>query len=154
MHEPEVADRPQRESIVRSSDAYAEWHFAEATRVGDTIWVSGQVGYDARGEISTDAAEQARVAFENLAETLRLAGADLDDIVELRTYHVDMADIDGFRIAKDRVITVPYPSWTLIGVQALSVPAIRVEISAVAVLGSGQRATELWADAKTPSEDA
>jgi len=41
MREPQITDRPQRESIVRSNEAYEAWHFAEATRVGDTVWVSG-----------------------------------------------------------------------------------------------------------------
>jgi len=141
----------QRESIIRSKEAYESWHFAEATRVGDTVWVSGQVGYDLQGEISADPREQARVAFENLAETLRIAGADLRDIVELKTYHADMADIDGFRSAKDHVITAPYPSWTVIGVQSLAVPAIRVEICAVAIVGSGRSATTLGAGIRTRS---
>lgn len=131
-----------RESIVRNEATYDEWHFAEATRVGDVIWVSGQRGFAADGEISVDATEQARVAFRNIEATLRLAGASLADIVSITSYHVDMADLEGFRAVKDEMIRPPYPSWTVIGVTALADPAMRVEVCVVAVVGSGHGARE------------
>src|SRR5262245_59753854 len=59
-----------RESILGSVDMYTRRQFAEATRVGDTVWVSGQRGFDAQGNISDDPAEQARVTFVNIAELL------------------------------------------------------------------------------------
>lgn len=129
----------RRHAIVRSPATYESWHFAEATRVGDTVWVSGQRGYDERDEISADPDEQARVAFRNLADVLRRAGADMTDIVSLTSYHTNMADVDGFRAVKDEFILPPYPSWTVIGVKALAEPEMVVEIAALAVIGSGAR---------------
>jgi enamine deaminase RidA (YjgF/YER057c/UK114 family) len=131
----------RREAILRSAETYEGWHFAEATRVGNTIWVSGQRGYNAWDEISPNPDEQARVAFENLVDVLRRAGADVADIVSLTSYHTNMAHVGGFRTAKDAVILPPYPSWTVIGVNALAEPEMLVEIAAVAVLGSGSAAT-------------
>src|SRR5690348_9159731 len=127
-----------RESIIRNESTYRAWHFAEATRVGETIWVSGQRGYDDRDQISPDPTIQARVAFRQLERTLRDAGATLDDIVSLTTYHVNMSDVDGFHPVKDEFIRAPYPAWTMIGVQALAAPEMVVEIAAVAVAGSGR----------------
>jgi enamine deaminase RidA (YjgF/YER057c/UK114 family) len=126
-----------RESIIRNDDTYEAWHFAEATRVGDMIWVSGQRGFDERDQISRDPVIQARVAFRQLERTLRDAGASLDDIVNLTTYHVRMADVPGFRAVKDEFIRPPYPSWTVLGVHALASPEMLLEIAAVAVAGSG-----------------
>ena len=131
----------RREAILRSAETYESWHFAEATRVGNTIWVSGQRGYNAWDEISSDPAEQARVAFENLVDVLRRAGAEVTDIVSLTSYHTSMAHVGGFRAVKDAVVPPPYPSWTVIGVTALAEPEMLVEIAAVAVVSSGSAAT-------------
>ncbi len=132
----------EREAIIRNADTYDTWHFAEATCVGRTIWVSGQRGFDERDQISADPAIQARVAFRQLERTLRDAGATMDDIVCLTTYHTNMADLDTFRAVKDEFIRAPYPSWTILGVTALASPDMVVEIAAIAVAGSGVRPTE------------
>lgn len=131
-----------REAIIRNPDTYDTWHFAEANRVGRTIWVSGQRGFDERDQIPRDPVLQARVAFRHLERTLREAGATMDDIVCLTSYHTDMSHLDGFRAVKDEFIRAPYPAWTIVGVSALASPEMLVEISAIAVAGSGRRPTE------------
>jgi len=131
-----------REAIIRKVDTYDTWHFAEATRVGRTIWVSGQRGFDERDQIARDATIQARVAFRQLERILRDCGATMDDVVCLTTYHTDMTDLDGFRSVKDEFLRAPYPAWTIVGVAALASPEMRVEIAAIAVVGSGRRPTE------------
>ena len=131
-----------REAIIRNSDTYDTWHFAEANRVGRTIWVSGQRGFDERDQIARDPVIQARVAFRQLERTLREAGASLDDIVCHTSYHTDMAHLDAFRAVKDEFIRAPYPAWTILGVAALASPDMLVEIAAIAVAGSGRRPTE------------
>jgi enamine deaminase RidA (YjgF/YER057c/UK114 family) len=49
---------------------YDEFHFSQANRVGDTIWVSGQVGVDDQLTPGSGMAAQARLAFEGLKRTL------------------------------------------------------------------------------------
>ncbi|MFH9424217.1 Rid family hydrolase [Streptomyces sp. NPDC017529] len=69
---------------------------------------------------------------------LEAAGASLDDIVELTTFHTDLrGDAEAFSRVKDEYITAPYPSWTAVGVTQLALPELLVEICAVAVAGSG-----------------
>ena len=131
-----------RESIIRNESTYEAWHFAEATRSGTMIWVSGQRGFDERDQISHDPLIQARVAFRQLERTLRDAGATLDDIVSLTTYHTNIDHVDSFREVKDEFIHPPYPAWTIVGVSALAAPEMVVEIAAIAVAGSGQGRTE------------
>lgn len=131
-----------REAIIRNTDTYETWHFAEASRVGRTVWVSAQRGFDERDQISRDPTIQARVAFRQLERTLRVAGATMDDIVSLTSYHTDMAHLDAFRGVKDEFIRAPYPAWTIVGVSSLASPEMLVEISAIAVVGSGRHATE------------
>lgn len=131
-----------REAIIRNSDTYDTWHFAEANRVGRTVWVAGQRGFDERDQISRDPVIQARVAFRQLERTLREAGATMDDVVCLTTYHTNMAHVDAFRSVKDEFLRAPYPAWTVVGVSELASPDMVVEVAAIAVVGSGRHATE------------
>src|SRR5215469_12663189 len=74
---------------------YDGFHFSQANRVGDTIWVSGQVGVDDKLTPASGMAAQARLAFEGLKRTLVAAGATLDDVVELTTFARRLARRDG-----------------------------------------------------------
>jgi enamine deaminase RidA (YjgF/YER057c/UK114 family) len=116
---------------------YERYHFAQATRVGDTVWVSGQVGVDAAGKPGAGMAEQARLAFEGLRAVLAEAGASLGDVVDLNTFHTDLrGDMRAFSAAKDEFFPENYPSWTAVGVTQLASPDFLIEIRAVAVVGS------------------
>ncbi|MET9297130.1 RidA family protein [Streptomyces sp. NPDC003077] len=121
---------------------YDALHFSQATRVGDMIWVSGQVGIDPitmKPAVGMEA--QARLAFDNVRTVLEAAGASLDDIAELTTYHTDLrGDMPVFGRVKDAFLTERYPSWTAVGVPQLALPEVLVEIRVVAVVGSGSRA--------------
>lgn len=117
---------------------YDAYHFSQATRAGDLIWVSGQVGIDAAMRPGHDIEAQARLAFENLQSVLAAAGADLADVVELTTFHTDLrGDMASFARVKDEFIPDRYPSWTAVGVTQLALPELLVEVRAVAVAGSG-----------------
>jgi enamine deaminase RidA (YjgF/YER057c/UK114 family) len=118
---------------------YDSFHFSQANRVGDTIWVSGQVGVDDNLVPASTMAAQARLAFEALKRTLAAAGASLSDVVELTTFHVDLrGELDQFTKVKDEYIPRNYPAWTAVGVTKLALPQLRVEIRAVAVAGSSK----------------
>ncbi|MBN3822993.1 RidA family protein [Burkholderia sp. Ac-20384] len=117
---------------------YDTYHFAPATRVGDTIWVSGQVGIGADMRPGDGVQAQARIAFESLKAILVEAGASLADVVELMTFHTDLrAEVEAFGAVKDEYFPDRYPSWTAVGVTQLALPELCVEVRAVAVVGSG-----------------
>lgn len=118
---------------------YDRFHFAQATRVGDTIWVSGQTGIDPATMRPADGmAAQARLAFEGVKAALEAAGATMADIVELTTFHTDLrGDMGAFSKVKDEYLPRDYPSWTAVGVTQLALPEFLVEVRAVAVAGSG-----------------
>ena len=113
---------------------YERFHFAPAFLVGDTVYVSGVIGRGDDGRVPSEAADEFRAVFEQLASTLAAAGAMLADIVELTTFHVGMAEIGDFVAAKDAVIGKPYPTWTAIGCAGLIDPHARVEVKATAVV--------------------
>lgn len=115
---------------------YENWHYSQAVRVGETVWVSGQVGIDSAGKIPAGIEAQARLAFENLKRVLTAAGAALGDVVELTTFHVDMKEMEGFAKVKLEYLPSNHPAWTAIGTTELAMPDLRVEMRAVAVIGS------------------
>src|SRR5262249_49375742 len=83
---------------------------------GDTIWVSGQVGIDDAMMPANGMAAQARLAFEGLERKLRAAGAKLEDVVELTTYHIDLrGELEEFSKLKDEFFPRNYPAWTAAG---------------------------------------
>lgn len=114
---------------------YEKWQYSQAVRVGDTIWVSGQAGMDRKGPAEGIEA-QSRIAFESLKRVLVEEGATLGDVVELVTYHTNMAEMSGFARVKAEFFPSDYPAWTAVGVTALAVPGILLEIRATAVVGS------------------
>ncbi|WP_044875365.1 RidA family protein [Pseudomonas sp. LFM046] len=117
---------------------YDNFHFSQATRVGDMIWVSGQVGIDAAMTPGKDMEEQAQLAFQALKSVLEAAGASLADVVELMTFHTDLrGDMPAFTQVKDHYFPDRYPSWTAVGISQLALPELRVEIRAIAVAGCG-----------------
>ncbi len=127
-----------RQPIIPEGEevAYERFHFAPAFRVDNTVYVSGIIGRGDDGRIPDTAAEEFAAAFAQLAATLEAAGATVADIVELTSFHVDMAEIVDFIAAKDAVITEPYPAWTAVGTTALVERRARAEVKATAVIGS------------------
>jgi enamine deaminase RidA (YjgF/YER057c/UK114 family) len=116
---------------------YENWHFSQAVRAGDTVWVSGQVGVDENFAPGEGIEAQARFAFQNLERVLTEAGGSLADVVEIVTYHTSMKDIAGFSKVKSEFIPENYPAWTAVGVTELVMPELLVEIKATAIIGSG-----------------
>lgn len=136
-----MAANNKRQSIVPApfQGHYDAYHFSPATRVGDMVWVSGQVGVDADMKPAEGMQAQAQIAFECLKLVLNEAGASLADVVELTTFHTDLhGDIDAFIAVKDQFFPSRYPSWSAVGVTQLALPGLLIEIRAMAVAGSGE----------------
>jgi len=102
--------------------------------VGDTLYIAGQVGRDADLNVLEGAEAQYHQAFKNVARVLHAAGADFDNVVDMVTYHIDLTDIQAFMAVKDQYFTNSVPAWTGIGVSALAMPGLLIEIKCVAKL--------------------
>ena len=119
-------------SMKAASEAY---QYAPAVRIGDQILISGVVGADPEGRLPADFRSQAENVFTTLEAILKEAGATLDDVASLNSYHV--GDLDGqlreLVDIKATRIRAPHPAWTGVGVTQLGVPGALLEVSAVAV---------------------
>jgi enamine deaminase RidA (YjgF/YER057c/UK114 family) len=103
--------------------------------IGDTLHASGQVGRDENLTVIEDPEAQFGQCFRNVGKILDAAGFTFADIVELETWFTHFpADLAIFRGVKNRWITGPnYPTWTALGVSALSMPGLRLELKFMAV---------------------
>lgn len=105
-----------------------------------TIHCAGQVAWDKNNNIvgTGDVGAQAHQALANLKVVLEAAGAQVSDVVRLRTYVVNhnptMLEPIGRAIGEFYGDTMPAAN-TLIGVQALALPDFLIEIEATAETG-------------------
>ena len=110
------------------------FHYAPGVLVDDTLYIAGQLGRDADLNVIEGAEAQFTQAFENVSKVLQAAGAGFDDVVDMLTFHMDMRDLPLFMNVKDRYFSGRVPAWTGIGVAALAMPGLLVEIKCTAKL--------------------
>ncbi|MDO8901177.1 MAG: RidA family protein [Phenylobacterium sp.] len=96
--------------------------YSAAIRSGDLLFVSGQVGSREDGSPEPDFRKQVELAFSNLKAVLAAAGATLDDIVDVTTFHTDPEhQFEAIMSVKNAVFGAPpYPNWTAVGVNWLA----------------------------------
>lgn len=115
---------PTRQAIIPADRhaLYDAHRYSAGIRSGDLLFVSGQVGSRHDGTPEPDYDAQVRRAFANLKAVLAEAGAGIDDIVDVTSFHTDPeAQFERFMAAKDEVFAAaPYPNWTAVGVNWLA----------------------------------
>ena len=111
--------------------------YSDAVIHGDTVILSGVVAVPMEGDEGMKPSF-VRV-FDAIGRTLERAGASWDDVIEIETFHTDLAgQINAFAEVKNRYIKAPFPAWTAIGISALYEPAGLVEVKVTARLPQGE----------------
>jgi enamine deaminase RidA (YjgF/YER057c/UK114 family) len=117
------------------------YQFSQVVTVpaGRQVFVAGQTAMDENGQIvgGDDFAAQCRQALTNVAHALQAAGATVADITAVRVYMVDYRPefIDVLLPEFERFYAgTPPPASTWVGVQALALPELKIEIEAQAVI--------------------
>lgn len=105
------------------------------------VFVSGQVAMDAQGNILApgDLFSQLDITLQNLGHALNAAGATFRDLVKVTIFVVDLDPADLARIREERAKYLPQDpliAITLVGVQRLAFPGLRIEIEGTAALSS------------------
>ncbi len=67
-----------------------KFQFSQGVQVGNVLYISGQVGMDATGNVLEGIEAQARQAFQNLRQVIEKAGGTTDDLVEVISFHTSM----------------------------------------------------------------
>lgn len=106
---------------------------------GTTAYIAGQVAWDAQNDLvgHGDFEAQTRQVLTNLVEALEAIDAGLQDLVKITIYVVDhdIEKLEVIRRVRDEFFgDITPPTSTLLGVAALALPNLLIEIDAVAVL--------------------
>jgi len=109
--------------------------YSQAVRVGDTVYLSGQIPLvPATMElVEGDMDAQIRRVFDNLQAVARATGGDLSDLVKLNIFLTDLAHFPLVNQVMAEYFSEPYPARAAIGVASLPKGAA-VEMDAVMVL--------------------
>ncbi|WP_262249223.1 RidA family protein [Parapedobacter soli] len=91
--------------------------FSPAIRSGDFVFVSGQASVDLDGNIvKASFEEECRRSFENIRAVLKAAGLGFEDVVQVRAYVANQADLPEFNAIYKEYFSEPYPARsTLMG---------------------------------------
>ena len=106
------------------------------TRGGKTVYIAGQVAFDAKGTLigKGDLAAQTTQVFENLGTALKAAGATFANVVKTNYYMRDASQVAVVREIRSKYFTGELPASTLVEVPRLANPDFLIEIEVVAVV--------------------
>jgi reactive intermediate/imine deaminase len=112
--------------------------YSQAVRIGDTVYLSGQIPLvpETMALVDGDMEAQIRRVFDNLRAVAQAAGGDLADVVKLNIFLTDLAHFPLVNQVMAEYFETPYPARAAVGVAALP-KGTAVEMDAVMVLGAG-----------------
>lgn len=109
--------------------------YSQAVRVGDTVYMSGQIGLDPATMQMVDGIDAQIVrVFDNLKAVAEAAGGSLADVVKLNVFLTDLAHFAKVNETMATYFSAPFPARAAIGVKELPRGAL-VEADAVMFLG-------------------
>lgn len=113
--------------------------FSEAVKVGDTLYLSGQVGViPGTLKLKPGGIEaEARQTLDNIRQTLKVHGYEMKDLVKCTVMLADIAEWEKFNEVYITYFTEPYPARSAFGSSGLALGA-RVEVECIAVSAPSQ----------------
>jgi reactive intermediate/imine deaminase len=124
-----------KQIISTASAPAAIGTYSQAVRVGNTIWVSGQIPLDpATKELVPGGFEaQAKQTFANVAAIVAAAGATLDDVVKVNISLTDLGNFAAVNAVMASHFREPYPARAAVGVASLPRGAL-IEVECIIAL--------------------
>ena len=110
--------------------------YSQAVKVGDTVYLSGQIPLDpvSMQLVNARIDDEIHQVFKNLSAVAEAAGGSLGDLVKLNVFLTDLTHFAKVSEIMAQYVPQPYPARAAIGVASLPRGA-RVEADAVLVLG-------------------
>ena len=105
-------------------------------RVGNTIYVAGQLPYDKDGNLVGvgDIRAQARRVLGNIKKVVEAGGGTMDDVVKITVFVTDVRYREAYAEARAEFFGANPPASTLVQIGNLAIPDALIEIEAVAVV--------------------
>ena len=128
--------RPTIEHFPSASVNGQRLPFSSAVRVGDTLYLSGQIGDGADGKLPVGFEAQAKQAMENIGSILKRAGIGYDRIFHCTVFLADIRDWPAFnKVYLSYFPDGPLPARSALGVNGLAHGAL-LEIECQAYAGT------------------
>jgi enamine deaminase RidA (YjgF/YER057c/UK114 family) len=110
--------------------------YSRAVKVGNMVFVAGTTAVSETGETVgvNDPYKQAIFIYKKIEKALHKAGAQLKDVVRIRTFVTNISMFDEVAKAQGEIFENIRPAATLVEVNALVNPDLLVEIEADAVI--------------------
>lgn len=110
--------------------------YSQAVRAGDTVYLSGQIGFDpATMQLAGGIEAQTHRVFSNLAAIAQAAGLGLGHAVRMTVYLTDLSHFAKVNEIMAQYVPQPWPARAAVGVSQLPRGA-RVEVECILHLGS------------------
>lgn len=113
-----------------------EYGYSQAVKVGDTIYLSGQVSHDDKGNIVglEDMEAQMRQAYANVQKVLAYYGATMANIIDEVLFVTDIEAAYAARVKCRQAVFAgtPVVASTIVQIQRLAFPELMIEIKCVA----------------------
>jgi reactive intermediate/imine deaminase len=136
MHEcTNEGSMSNKQTISTAAAPAAIGPYSQAVRVGNTLWISGQIPLDplTMELVAGDVEAQIRRVFDNLKAIVVAAGATFDDVVKANVYLTDLAHFALVNKIMAEYFREPYPARAAVGVAALPRGA-QVEVECIVAL--------------------
>jgi 2-iminobutanoate/2-iminopropanoate deaminase len=117
--------------VKKSYPSDLPYPFSAAVRTGNLLFVSGQVGYR-DGRLGQGIEEQTRFALENIRDILERAGSSLERVVKVTVFLTDISLWPAMNRVYQEYFPKEPPARSSVGVSALALPGLLVEIECVA----------------------
>ncbi|MBK7676635.1 MAG: RidA family protein [Candidatus Accumulibacter sp.] len=109
--------------------------YSQAVKVGDTVYLSGQIGLDPTNmQLAEGIDAQIVRVFDNLKAVAEAAGGSLADVVKLNVFLTDLAHFKTVNEVMGCYFSEPFPARAAVGVASLPRDVL-VEVDAVMVVG-------------------
>lgn len=133
---PALAEPPQVEHLNSGKVLPADLPFSEAVRVGDALYLSGQIGIEpgTLDLVEGGMPAQARQTLENIKTTLDAHSYGLEDVVKCTVMLADMSEWAAFNDIYSSYFSPPYPARSAFGTGGLAMGA-RLELECMAAVG-------------------
>ena len=129
-----MSTEQQREVQYFTTDSMKDFPFSEAVRVGNMLYLSGQIGIDSTIKLVPGGIlAETQKAMENIKGTLERCGSSLDHVIKVTVMLADISEWAAMNDVYVKFFAKNKPARSALGANGLAMGA-RVEIECTAVL--------------------
>jgi 2-iminobutanoate/2-iminopropanoate deaminase len=123
----------KRRHIVLPRPPGARWPFSDAVLVGDTLYVSGNIGLNPEtGKPGGTPEDEARLVMDSFKRAVEAGGMAMDDLVWVQIFCTDLATFETFNGVYQKYFKAELPARAFLGTDKLLFGA-RYEVTGIAV---------------------